>query len=43
MNTQEADKQKDKEDKDSDKDSSKEDIEDEEAKSDTIKYMLIND
>ena len=33
----------DKEDKDSNEDSNEEDMEDKEAKSDTIKYMLIND
>ena len=43
VNIQEVDKQEDKEDKDSNKDSNKEDIEDKEAKSNTIKYTLIND
>ena len=43
VNTQEADKQEDKDNGDSNKDSNKEDTEDKEAKSDTIKYTLIND
>ena len=42
VNIQEADKQEDEEDKDSNKDSNEEDIEDKEAESDTIKYILIN-
>ena len=42
VDTQEADRQKDKEDKDSNKDNNKEDKEDKEVKSNIIKYTLIN-
>jgi len=42
VNTQEADKQEDEDNKDSNKNSNKKDAEDKEAKSDTIKYILIN-
>ena len=43
VNTQETDKQEDKKDEDSNKDNNKENVEDKEAESNTIKYMLIND